>query len=151
MSYPAPSRTAAFNTFAEHVSPGKTALYTHVGLDVCMGRREGPFFWDAFDERRWWNCHSNGGVFNLGHRNPTITAAVTDALRHLDIGNHHLVSGYRARLAQRLAATTGGRLTGVVFAVAGGEAIDLAIKVCRGSTGRTKIVSAAFEGLSLEL
>ncbi len=141
MKYPQPSRKHTFDKFGEHVSRGKATMYASFGLDACMGRREGPFFWDAFDDRRWWNCHSNGGVFNLGHHNPTITAAVTEALQHLDIGNHHLVSGYRAQLAERLAATTGGRLSGVVFAVAGGEAIDLAIKVCRGGTGRTKIVS----------
>ena len=40
----------------------------------------------------------------------------------LDIGNHHLVSGWRAKLAERIAATTGGRLPGVVFGVGGGEA-----------------------------
>ena len=143
MKYPQQTRKHTFANFAEHVSRGKAALYTNVALDVCMGRREGPFFWDAFDtERRWWNCHSNGGVFNLGHRSPTITAAVTAALQDLDIGNHHLVSGHRALLAQRLAATTGGVLSGIVFAVSGGEAIDLAIKVCRGGTGRHKIVSA---------
>jgi acetylornithine/succinyldiaminopimelate/putrescine aminotransferase len=140
--YPYSSRAAVFEPFGEHVSRGKAALYSQLGLDVCMGRRDGAHFYDAFGDRRWWNCHCNGGVFNLGHRNPAVVAAVRDALEHLDIGNHHLVSGYRARLAERLAATTGGALPGVVFAVAGGEAIDLAIKVCRGVTGRRGIVSA---------
>ena len=55
--------------------------------------------------RRWlYNCHCNGGVFNLGHRHPAVVAAVREALDHLDIGNHHLVSGWRAPLAERLAA-----------------------------------------------
>ena len=40
------------------------------------------------------------------------------ALDDLDIGNQHLVSGWRAILAERLAATTGGLLPGVVFGVA---------------------------------
>ena len=64
------------------------------------------------------------------------------ALDHLDVGNHHLVSGWRAAFAERLAATTGGALPGVVFGVSGGEAVDLAIKVARAHTGRPGVVSA---------
>lgn len=140
---PFADRDATFAAFGAHVSGGKAARYRELGLDIVMGRREGPFFYDAYEpERRWWNCHSNGGVFNLGHRHPRVVAAVRDALDALDIGNHHLVSGYRAALAARLAATTGGRLPGVVFGVSGGEAIDLAIKVARWKTQRATIVSA---------
>jgi len=134
-------REETFAAFARHVSPGKSATFREYGFDVVMGRREGAFFYDAFDGRRFFNCHSNGGVFNLGHRHPGVIAAVRDALDHVDIGNHHLVSGLRATLASRLAATTGGRLEGVVFAAGGGEATDLAIKVARATTKRRSIVS----------
>jgi acetylornithine/succinyldiaminopimelate/putrescine aminotransferase len=128
--------------FADHVSRGKVELYQALGLDVVMGRREGVRFWDAYSDRSWINCHCNGGVFNLGHRNPRVVAAVREALDVLDVGNHHLVSGFRAQLAQRLADTTADRLTGVVFAPGGGEAIDIAIKAARGVTGRQRIISA---------
>ncbi len=134
-------REATFAAFARHVSPGKVATFREFGFDVVMGRREGVFFYDAFDGRRFFNCHSNGGVFNLGHRHPGVIAAVRDALDHVDIGNHHLVSGIRACLARRLANTTHGRLEGVVFATGGGEATDLAIKVARATTKRRTIVS----------
>ncbi|MCB1006220.1 MAG: aspartate aminotransferase family protein, partial [Acidimicrobiales bacterium] len=87
------------------------------------------------------NCHCNGGVFNLGHRNPRVLAAVQAAMGHADIGNHHLVSPYRAAAAERLAATTDGALPGVVFSVGGGEAVDLALKVARAHTGRETIAS----------
>lgn len=80
-------------------------------------------------------------MFNLGHRHPAVVGAVREALGSLDVGNHHLVSGLRARLAERLAASTGGRLPGVVFGVSGGEANDLAIKVARAHTRRSRIVS----------
>jgi len=59
----------------------------------------------------------------------------------LDIGNHHFVSGLRAQLASRLSATFDHALPRVVFGVSGGEAVDLAIKAARGTTGRLKIVS----------
>ena len=128
--------------FAAHVNPGKVAAFEAFGVDLVMGERRGARFRDAFDGRWLYNCHCNGGVFNLGHRHPAVVAAVRTALDTLDIGNHHLVSGWRAQLAERLAATTDGLLPGVVFGVAGGEAIDLALKVARAHTGRTGIVSA---------
>ncbi|MCA9620979.1 MAG: aspartate aminotransferase family protein, partial [Myxococcales bacterium] len=121
---------------------GKVATFDQAGFDVVMGARGGARFGDAYSDRTFVNCHCNGGVFNLGHRHPAVIAAVKDALDDVDIGNHHLISGHRAALAARLARTTGDRLPGVVFAVGGGEAIDLAIKVVRGGTGRQTIVSA---------
>lgn len=129
--------------FASHVSRGKVALYEELGVDLAMGARTGARFQDAFSDRVWFDCHGNGGVFNLGHRHPRVLGAVQEALGRLDIGNHHLVSGHRARLAERLAATTDGRLSGVVFGVSGGEAVDVAIKVVRARTGRRRIVSVA--------
>ena len=142
MSQPVAARAATAAAFADHVNRGKVTTFAQHGLDVVMGERGGARFRDAFDGRSFVNCHCNGGVFNLGHRHPAVIAAVRGALDELDIGNHHLVSGHRAALARRLAATTGDHLPGVVFAVGGGEAIDLAIKVARASTGRATIVSA---------
>jgi putrescine aminotransferase len=136
------SREALFDRFATHVNAGKVAAYRALGLEVVMGAREGIRFADAYDGTWYVNCHCNGGVFNLGHRHPAVVAAVRAALDEVDIGNHHLVSDWRAGLAERLAATTGGALPGVVFAVGGGEATDLAIKVARAVTGRTGVVSA---------
>lgn len=128
--------------FARHLSAGKVELYRSLGLELVMGRREGIRFWDAYSGRSWINCHCNGGVFNLGHRHPRVVAALRAALDELDVGNHHLISGFRAGLASRLSATTGGRLPGVVFAPGGGEVIDIAIKSARGATGRQRVVSA---------
>jgi acetylornithine/succinyldiaminopimelate/putrescine aminotransferase len=129
--------------FGRHVNPGKVSFYEELGLELILGEREGVRFRDAYSGRSYLNCHSNGGVFNLGHRNPRLIAALRAALDDLDLGNHHLISGWRAKLGERLAATTDGTLPGVVFAAAGGEAVDLALKLARGHTGRTRIVSVA--------
>lgn len=135
-------RDALFAGYRKHVNPGKIAMFEQFGLDAVMGRRDGIRFWDEFDpERSWINCHGNGGVYNLGHRHPQVVAAVAAALEAADIGNHHLPAPGRAELAARLAATTDQLLPGVVLGVSGGEAVDLAIKIARGATGRSGIVS----------
>src|SRR5262249_2932200 len=129
-SPPYATREAAAGAFAAHVSRGKVeimrALGATVGGELVMGERSGAPFADAFSGRWYWNCHSNVGAHNLGHRHPAVVAALKSALDHLDVGNQHLVSGVRAHLAARLGATTAGRLPGVVFSAAGGEATDVA-------------------------
>jgi len=127
--------------FAAHVSSGKVEFYNQAGINFVLGKREGIYMWDI-DGRRLINCHSNGGVFNLGHRNPRVLAALAEAMTELDIGNHHLVSEARALLAERLAAISPGDMNHVIFGVSGGEAVDMAIKLARGYTGRPTIISA---------
>jgi acetylornithine/succinyldiaminopimelate/putrescine aminotransferase len=135
-------RSRLFDVLARHVNAGKIDVFRRYGLDAVMGARSGARFWDAYDDRSWFDCHGNGGVFNLGHRHPAVITAVTGALETADVGNHHLPCPARASLAERLAATTGNRLPGVVFGVGGGEAVDLAVKVARAATGRGGVVSA---------
>lgn len=134
-------RSQVVEAFAEHVSSGKVKFYREMGVDLVMGQREGIYFWDL-DGRQFINCHSNGGVFNLGHRHPQVIEALKQAVVEVDIGNHHLISRARADLAHQLAEKTAGDLNRVVFGVSGGEAIDTAIKLARGYTERPLIISA---------
>jgi acetylornithine/succinyldiaminopimelate/putrescine aminotransferase len=136
------SKEVIVNRFAQYVSSGKAETFKMFGMDFVFGHREGAYVRDATSGKKLINCHCNGGVFNLGHRNPKIIAALTRALKELDIGNHHLISEQRAILAEKLAGLTPGDLTYTVFGVSGGEAIDLAIKLARGYTGKLKIISA---------
>jgi putrescine aminotransferase len=127
--------------FARHVSSGKVQFFLGAGIDFILGRREGVFVYDV-DGKRLINCNSNGGVFNLGHRNPLVLAALIEALGELDIGTHHTVSEHRALLARMLAEISPGDINRVIFGVSGGEAVDSAIKLARGHTGRGGVVSA---------
>ena len=135
------SKDATTRQFAEHVSSGKVAFFTQAGIDFIIGKREGIYIWDI-DGMKLINCHCNGGVFNLGHRNPRIVAAVKNALEELDVGNHHFVSESRAILAERLSCISRGDLNRVVFGVSGGEAIDMALKIARAHTGKSRVISA---------
>ncbi len=107
-----------------------------------MGRRQGAYLWDIDGKKRLFNLHCNGGVFNLGHRNPELIDLLKESLDELDIGNHHLISQHRAELARSLAALMPSDLDYTVYGVGGGEAVDLAFKVARAYTGRTRIISA---------
>jgi acetylornithine/succinyldiaminopimelate/putrescine aminotransferase len=127
--------------FARHVSSGKVEFFRNAGVDFTLGRREGIYMYDL-DGNQYINCNCNGGVFNLGHRHPEIVAALREAMEELDIGTHHTVSEHRALLAEQLAAISPGDINRVIFGVSGGEAIDTAIKLARGHTGRPGIVSA---------
>ena len=136
------SREQSITWFRDHVSSGKAAFFSHYGMEFIPGRRKGVRIWDVNGDKSLINCHCNGGVFNLGHRNPLIVEALHKALGEWDIGNHHLISRPRATLARRLAELAPGELPYSVFAVGGGEAIEFALKLARAHTGRPGIISA---------
>jgi acetylornithine/succinyldiaminopimelate/putrescine aminotransferase len=123
-----------------YVCPGRVRTFRALGLDLVIGRREGYRIWDL-EGRELLDLHLNGGVFNLGHRNPELVATLREALDQLDIGNHHFPSSARAELGEALARLTPGDLRYSVFASGGGEAIDAALKTARHATKRRKVVS----------
>lgn len=137
-------RNETLRLHRQYLSKHKLALYDEFNWNVIEGRREGVHFWDI-DGKRYFDCHVCGGVYNLGHRNPEVIAAVKSALDRCDIGNHHLVSTERSRLAQRLVESAGAgpggeRMGRVVWASGGGESMDFAFKLARGYTGRNTIL-----------
>ncbi len=129
----------ALRLAAEYVCPGKVDTFTGMGIDLVIGKREGPYLYTV-DGRELIDCHINGGTFNLGHRNPDIVATLQEAIQTLDIGNHHFASEARNACAQTLARLTPGDLHYTVFGSGGGEAIDVAIKTARYATKRRQIV-----------
>ncbi len=106
-----------------------------------MGDRENIRIRDVENGTELINLHCNGGVFNLGHRNPQIIATLKEALDHFDIGNHHFISSERAKAAKMLSDLMPGDLSYTVFGVSGGEATDTAIKVARSFTKKQKVIS----------
>jgi putrescine aminotransferase len=136
-----PEKKQIIEDFKNHVSSGKAAVYKKYGMQFIIGERQGVYITDVSGKKKLINCHCNGGVFNLGHRNPQIIDALIKATEHFDIGNHHFISSQRARLGKKIAALMPGDLNYTVFGVGGGEAIDLAIKLARGYTRKQRIVS----------
>jgi acetylornithine/succinyldiaminopimelate/putrescine aminotransferase len=127
--------------FAQYLGPAMGRLMAAVGSPIHYGRREGARVQDAYTGSCYWDCHRNGSVYNLGHRNPEVIAAVGEAMRDLEVGNLFLCSGYKAKAAEKLVASTDGALPGVTFAASGSEANEVAIRAARGFTRRRKLVS----------
>jgi acetylornithine/succinyldiaminopimelate/putrescine aminotransferase len=135
-----PDKRRILELAERHVCPNRVRTFQALGVDLVIGRREGYRIWDL-DGRELLDFHLNGGVFNLGHRNPELVATLRDALDELDIGNHHFPSSERALLGEALARVAPGPLPYAVFASGGGEAVDVALKSARRATGRRRIVS----------
>ncbi len=123
-------------------NPGKTQFWIDSGVPLVIGRREGYLIWDVAG-RRLIDTHLNGGTYNLGHRNAEVAAAITAAMQHFDIGNHHFPSLARTALAEALVRTAPAGLTKVMYGSGGGEAIDIALKSARHATRKRRIVSVA--------
>ena len=144
-------RTRTQSEHARHLGAARVAELVDVqGMDVVMGRREGGRFEDLTTGRWLWNCHSNGGTYNFGHRHPAILESLKEALEDYDIGNHHLLSDVRNEAARRLVGLSDDGLDGVVFAATGTEANELGIRMARMSTRRRGIVTirASYHGTS---
>jgi len=136
------SKQDVLDTYRKHVSSGKAEFFQNYGMNFVMGKREGPWLYDQDGTKRLFNLHCNGGVFNLGHRHAELISLLREALEDVDIGNHHLMSRERAELAQLISDLMPGDLNYTIFGVGGGEAVDLAIKISRAYTQRTKVISA---------
>jgi putrescine aminotransferase len=141
MSPPYPTADAAEAAYSRHVGPAMARLMKALGTSIHYGAREGARVQDAYTGKWYWDCHRNGSVYNLGHRNPEVLAALGEAMRQLEVGNLFLCSAYKAKAAEKLVASTGGLLTGVTFAASGSEANEVAIRAARGFTRRRKLVS----------
>jgi putrescine aminotransferase len=128
------------DTFAKYVNPQKIRVLHSAGLDILETQRQGVWVTDV-DGRRFLDCFTSAGSFNIGRRHPKIIEALRYGADHFDHGNFLLASEQKALLAQELALVTPGDLNCFMYGTGGGEAVDFAIKLARGTTGRKKIVS----------
>ncbi len=135
------AKQRALDQFATYLNPQKVRIMRLSGLDIVEAERSGPWVADL-DGRRFLDCFTSAGSFNVGRRNRRIVAAAHAAIDRLDNGNFLLCSREKAELGAKLAQVTPGDLTCSMFGTGGGEAIDFAIKLARGATGRPGIVSA---------
>lgn len=143
------SQKELLKLYQKHVNAPKVRIFKGFGLAVIPGERDGIRFKTLSGAKpgepplEIINCRSSGGVFNLGHHNPRIVQFLKDALDGgLDLGDHMLLSEWRAKLGKKLAELMPGDISKTTFGVSGGEAIDTAIKFSRAYTKRKGCISA---------
>lgn len=121
-------------------NPTKPEYWEKVGVNIVLDKRSGYEFWTK-DGKRVINMHLNGGVFNLGHRNPEVIEALIKGTEFYDAGNHYFPSEVKNELCERLLASAPSYMKYVYMNNGGGESIDSAIKFARFATKRTRIIS----------
>jgi ornithine--oxo-acid transaminase len=125
------------------VNPQKVEMLRLVGMDVAFVRAEGGRLTDSRGVS-YLDTVTHSGVSSIGHNHPHVAETLRSALgTSLPNMVQMHCSPLAARLAERLLARTP-HLGKVLFGNSGAEAVEAALKLSRGFTGRSRIL--AFEG-----
>lgn len=91
-------------------------------------------------------------VHQVGHGHPRVVDAVKRQLDTLPFCPRRYTNDPAIRLAERLGELTGGRLSRVLLAPGGSQAMGIALKLARLATGRFKFLSmwGSFHGAGLD-
>ena len=137
--------------WARTINPQFVRVLRTIGFDRTWGRAEGAYLYDA-DGTRYLDLLGGFGMYNVGRNNPTVRAALVEALEletpgMLAMGTT-LLPGL---LADELIRLAGGGIGRCLFTNSGTEANEAAIKLGRAATKRQRVVSAShgFHGLTL--
>lgn len=125
---------------AKYVNSGRARIYRLMGIDNIEWEAEGSTVRDT-DGREFMDFCAGYAVMNAGHRHPKILKAVRDQLDRMGLSTKTMLSQGEVQLARRLAKLTPGDLTRSFFCATGAEAVEVALKMARMYTGRSKIIA----------
>ncbi len=134
----------------KHIHPRLLKMFELGGMSVAFTRAQGPYLFDK-DGNKWLDFLAGGGVYFLGRNHPQIHQALIDVLG-LNLPNLAVVnaSALGGMLAGKLLELAGPHFGKVVFANAGSESTEVALRFCRQITRRRRFlyVDGAFHGRS---
>ena len=142
--------TSSDNLSRRHVHPRLMKIFELGGMNKAFVRAEGQYLWDAEGER-FLDLLAGGGVYFMGRNHPKINGALIDLLSmnlpNLCVVNASVLGGM---VAEKLLELAGPQFTKVVFANAGSEATEVALRFARQVTRRRRFlyVDGAFHGRS---
>jgi 4-aminobutyrate aminotransferase len=112
----------------------------------AIAKAEGIWIEDVAG-RRYMDFHGNN-VHHIGYGHPRLKKAIADQMDALPFAPRRYACEPAALLAEKLAKITPGTLSKVLFTTGGSDAIEVAVKIARAATGRTKTLSFwdAFHG-----
>lgn len=135
----------------QYVNPQFVRVLRTIGFDKVYQKAEGQYLYDS-EGNRYLDLLSGYGVFAIGRNHPKIKQTIKDLL-DLDLStlvqmDCSLLSGL---LAEKLISLAPDPLNTVFFTNSGTEAVEGAMKLARGATGRSRILylDHAFHGLTL--
>jgi len=138
--------------FKDHYNPGFLEYRKSVSTDYTAVEWEdsGTGFTDIYG-KKFIDCLGGYGIYNVGHRNPKVMAAVKNQLNRQALHSQELLDPLRAMLAKLVAMVTPGDLQYAFFTNSGTETVEGALKLAKLHTGRPGIIAAAgaFHGKSL--
>jgi len=152
---PGPQSRKIIAELAEYESPAITARHLSRARD---GGMDCPIVWakteDVFvedvDGNRFIDLTSGFGVANIGHAHPTVVKAGQEQLAQMPHAMGDVFPAHnKLLLAKRLAQITPGNLKRTLFANAGFEAVEAALKTAMIKTGKPGIIAFedAYHGL----
>jgi len=127
--------------FSRHINRGQVQYLKAGHLDVLESRRRGTGFTDPETGFEMIDCFPSARCFNVGRSNQDLLKSLDEALDMLDMGEHTMVSPYKVAFARALTEIAPGGLDHVITVSGGGDAVDGAIKLARGATGRRGVIS----------
>ncbi len=101
---------------------------------------EGSWFWDSTG-KRYLDFQSQLVNANLGHQHPKIVQAIKDQANKLCYIGPAMGSDVRSELAALMTEITPEPITSTFFTTGGSAANELAIRLARHYTGRSKIIA----------
>ena len=134
-----------------YLNPQLGRIVRTLGFDRVWMHGEGAHLIDA-SGTRYLDLLCGYGTFAVGRNHPDVVAALHELLEARSASLPQLgVSVLAGVLAEQLVALAPPRIAAMVAANTGTEAVEAAIKLARGATGRPRILYAshAFHGLTL--
>ena len=142
-----PTKQQFMERYAQYFGIERVKATEGMGYYFIEDGGEGAYLWDTEGNRvlDFWGV---GGLNNLGHRNPVVMAEFEAAMKEEDFGSLFWFSEAKGQLVETLARVTPERLKITMPCVTGSEAVDEAIKLARGATGRYEVLycSNAYHG-----
>lgn len=114
-------------------------------LLIDVDRAEGVYIFDK-EGKAYMDMISGIAVSSLGHGHPKIKKALKEQIdKHLHVMVYgEFIQDAQLKLSKNLRSLLPEALNGLYLVNSGAEAIEAAIKLCKGSTGRQELI--AFEG-----
>ncbi len=138
----------------QYVNPQFVKVLRTIGFDKIYKKAQGPYLYDG-DGQRYLDFLSGYGVFSIGRNHPQVKDTIQKLLEY-DLPSMvqmdcHLLAGLLAEKLISLVPKSSKGIDKVFFTNSGAEAVEGAIKMARGATGRSRVLylDHAFHGLTL--